>query len=49
MYHRFNENKYPSTNIKMNIFDQQMQIIKYHKFEFYYPELFEIEFDNKKK
>ena len=48
MYHRFNENKYPSTNIKMNIFDQQMQIIKNHKFEFYYPELFEIEFDTKK-
>ena len=28
MYHRFNENKYPSTNIKMEIFDQQMAIIK---------------------
>ena len=28
MYHRFNENKYPSTNIKMEIFDKQMNSIK---------------------
>ena len=28
MYHRFNENKYPSTNIRMNVFDEQMQMIK---------------------
>ena len=28
MYHRFNENKYPSTNVKMEIFEQQMKIIK---------------------
>ena len=28
MYHRFNENKYPSTNIRMDIFDQQMKILK---------------------
>ncbi len=52
MYHRFNENKYPSTNIRMNIFDEQMQIIKSHGYEFYNPKLFEREFDitkNKKK
>ncbi len=28
MYHRFNENKYPSTNIRMDMFDEQMKIIK---------------------
>ena len=30
MYHRFNENKYPSTNIRMDIFNEQMNIIKNH-------------------
>ena len=35
MYHRFNENKYPSTNIKMNIFDKQMLMIKNLEYEFY--------------
>ena len=28
MYHRFNENKYPSTNIKMDVFKEHMKIIK---------------------
>ena len=28
MYHRFNENKYPSTNIKMDIFQKHIKIIK---------------------
>ncbi len=40
MYHRFNENKYPSTNIKMDIFIQQMETIKELGYEFYHPELF---------
>jgi peptidoglycan/xylan/chitin deacetylase (PgdA/CDA1 family) len=48
MYHRFNENKYPSTNIRMNIFDEQMQMIKDLDYEFYNPKIFEKEFDNKK-
>ena len=48
MYHRFNENKYPSTNIRMNIFDEQMQMIKDLGYEFYNPKIFEKEFDNKK-
>ena len=26
MYHRFNENKYPSTNVKMDIFKKQIEI-----------------------
>jgi len=48
MYHRFNENKYPSTNIKMNVFDEQMQIIKNLEYKFYDPKIFEKEFDLKK-
>ena len=28
MYHRFDENKYPSTNIKMDVFKKQIEIIK---------------------
>ncbi|MBD1141210.1 polysaccharide deacetylase family protein [Pelagibacterales bacterium SAG-MED39] len=49
MYHRFNENKYPSTNIRMNIFDKQMQMIKNLGYEFYDPKLFEKEFNEIKK
>jgi len=37
MYHRFDENKYPSTNIQMNIFKQQIKIIKNLKYNFYDP------------
>ena len=52
MYHRFNENKYPSTNIRMDIFVQQMNIIKNQDYEFYDPKNFINEFSktkNKKK
>ena len=49
MYHRFNENKYPSTNIRMNIFDEQMKMIRKLNYKFYYPKLFEKEFDQPKK
>jgi len=38
MYHRFNEEKYPSTNIQMDIFKKQLQIIKNLKYNFYNPE-----------
>ena len=37
MYHRFDENKYPSTNINMDIFKQQIEIIKDLKYNFYDP------------
>ena len=37
MYHRFNENKYPSTNIRMDVFKQQIEIIKNLKYNFYNP------------
>ena len=52
MYHRFNENKYPSTNIKMDIFIKQMDLIKDLGYEFYNPKDFINEFKqpkNKKK
>ena len=44
IYHRFNEDKYPSTNIQMNIFKQQMEIIKNSNYTFFYPDKFEKNF-----
>ncbi|MDC2995938.1 polysaccharide deacetylase family protein [Candidatus Pelagibacter sp.] len=41
MYHRFNENKYPSTNIQMEIFKKHMEIITKKKYNFLNP----IDFD----
>jgi peptidoglycan/xylan/chitin deacetylase (PgdA/CDA1 family) len=35
MYHRFDENKYPSTNIKMEVFVKQIEMIKNANYEFY--------------
>ena len=37
MYHRFNETKYPSTNIQMNIFEEQVNIIKKSGYKFLNP------------
>ena len=34
MYHRFNESKYPSTNIQMEIFEKQIEIIKKSNYNF---------------
>ena len=48
MYHRFNENKYPSTNIRMEVFDKQMSIIKKFDYKFYDPGRFISEFGNPK-
>jgi len=48
MYHRFNENKYPSTNIRMDMFDEQMKIIKNQGYEFYDPNNFLNEFNKVK-
>ena len=45
MYHRFNENKYPSTNIKMDIFKKHIDIIKNSNFNFQYPNNFEEQFN----
>ena len=46
MYHRFNENKYPSTNIKMDIFYEQMEIIKNLNYKFYDPKYLVNKFDD---
>ena len=45
MYHRFEENKYPSTNIRMDIFKQQVDIIYKYNLDFYNPINFEGEFN----
>ena len=44
MYHRFNENKYPSTNIQIEIFKKQIEIIKKNNFEFNNPVEFDLKF-----
>tara|TARA_B100001142_G_scaffold78155_1_gene78924 strand:- start:2357 stop:3418 length:1062 start_codon:yes stop_codon:yes gene_type:complete len=49
MYHRFNESKYPSTNIQMNIFKEQMKIISDSGLKFYNPNDFIRDFDKPKK
>jgi peptidoglycan/xylan/chitin deacetylase (PgdA/CDA1 family) len=49
MYHRFDENKYPSTNIQMDVFKQQIEIIKNLKYKFYNPKHLEKNFHTKKK
>ena len=49
MYHRFNENKYPSTNIKVDIFKKQLELIEKNNIEFYDPIKFDTEFKYPKK
>jgi len=52
MYHRFDESKYPSTNIQMNIFKEQMSIINTLNYKFYDPQNLQKNFTtskNKKK
>ena len=39
MYHRFNEIKYPSTNIQMDVFKEHIQMIKSSGYEFLNPKL----------
>ncbi len=48
MYHRFNENKYPSTNIKMDIFKEHIDIIRNSSFNFHNPNDFENKFNEPK-
>ncbi len=49
MYHRFDENKYPSTNIKMNVFKEHIEIIRNNNIEFINPKNFSSRFDKVKK
>ena len=48
MYHRFEENKYPSTNIKMDAFNEHINIIKENGIKFINPTNFEDELKNNK-
>ena len=41
MYHRFNEKKYPSTNIEIDVFIEQLKIIEKEKIKFIHPKNFE--------
>jgi len=41
IYHRFNETKYPSTNVEMDIFKKQMNIIKENNYTYYDPKNFD--------
>ena len=49
MYHRFNEFKYPSTNISMDIFKEHVDLILDANLTFYHPKDFVNEFDIPKK
>ena len=40
MYHRFDESKYPSTNIQLEIFKQQLEIIEKEGIKFVHPKNF---------
>ncbi len=44
MYHRFEENKYPSTNIKIDAFKKHIDIIQDNKLKFLNPKNFDYEF-----
>ncbi len=48
MYHRFNEDKYPSTNIQMDIFEKHINIIKSKNLEFENIEKFALDFSKNK-
>jgi len=49
MYHRFDENKYPSTNIRMEVFKEQITLIKKNNIEFINPIEFDQNFNVPKK
>ena len=48
MYHRFEENKYPSTNIRINNFKEHLKIIQESGIEFVNPKDFEYQLKNNK-
>ena len=49
MYHRFNEHKYPSTNIQMDVFYDQIKLIKDSNYQFLNPNDFKENFHKAKK
>ena len=49
MYHRFNESKYPSTNIQIDVFKKQLQTIEDQGIKFIHPKNFEKSLSEEKK
>tara|TARA_B100000683_G_C12492080_1_gene554884 strand:- start:466 stop:1398 length:933 start_codon:yes stop_codon:yes gene_type:complete len=49
MYHRFNEEKYPSTNIKLDVFKEQLKIIEDEGIQFVHPKDFEKSLTQRKR
>ena len=49
MYHRFEENKYPSTNIQIEVFKEQLRIIENEGMKFIHPKDFKKSLYEKKK
>ena len=49
MYHRFNESKYPSTNIQMDVFQKQLKIIEKEGIKFIHPKNFKKSLSENKK
>ena len=49
MYHRFNESKYPSTNIQLDIFKEQIKIIEDEGIKFIHPKDFPQSLSKNKK
>ena len=49
MYHRFDENKYPSTNIQLDVFKEQIKVIENEGIKFIHPDNFKDILSQKKK
>ena len=49
MYHRFNESKYPSTNIQLDVFKNQLEIIESENIQFIHPKDFGKKINQNKK
>ncbi len=49
MYHRFNESKYPSTNIQLDVFKEQLKIIENEGIQFIHPKNFKENLSKNKK
>ena len=49
MYHRFDEKKYPSTNIQLDVFKEQLKIIKDQGIRFIHPKNFKEDLSKNKK
>ena len=41
MYHRFEESKYPSTNIQLEVFKKQLEVIENEGIKFVHPRNFQ--------